>query len=428
MIEIYRNLFLLICLALLIWGVVRVERIYQYPFFMGMIFVSFLLPQVFALIDHPSPVTEVALERVLLMSSLCAGACLIGYQMKPNRIWLQRLNIPIDQRKLTRAGIGLTAYGWFFYFLLSRTPPQTTTVGTWTGPATIYYFFSQVLNIGLGIFLLKFLKKPSFFNLILTVIGAWYLVQQIINGRRQPTMTLLIILGFSLWLIYGLIPPRLVVIVALVFMTFLIPLFGELRGDFWTLVFSGNWQEVLSASQKAFTFLLKGEVLELKNAALFMDTVEFTGSYGYGTSWWDAIVFQFVPGQIVSPELKQSLQFKWGAENMGVLIDRYAYIPPPGATFTGIGDAFIEFNYLGCLSFAFIGYIFKHLWISAVYQKSTFSRLIYMGLVSPSMLALTHGIARFWQEAIFQLIFIGLVTYYSKTKYVEPHYTSSTTT
>lgn len=422
MIEIYRDLLIIICICLLGWGVIRIERIYQYPFFMGSMFTSFILPQAFALIDNPGILRPEAVENVLFMSCLCAAACWIGYSAKPNRKWLAKLNFVVDERKLFQAGIALMIQGLFFSFLLSRTPIQASeSVGNnWTGPATIYTFFAQVINIAFAIFILQTLKQPKIINIICTLISGWPLLTSVLLGRRQPTMTFLIIIGLSLWLVHRYIPPRWLVITSVLLITVLIPVLGELRGDFWNLVLSGKWQEIVSASQNAFETQQKGEILELRNAAVFIDASGKTGMYGYGSGWWDSIVFQYVPGQIVGYEFKNSLQFKLITQE--TLEKLYGYTIPTGSTPTGIGDSFTEFGYFGCLVFALIAYLFKNLWISSVYQQSTISRLLYMGLVSPAMVGLTHGMGRFWQEAIFQVFFTTLAVYYSKAKYKNLYY------
>jgi hypothetical protein len=413
--ELYRDLLTVICVGLLIWGVIRVERIYQYPFFMGIMFISFILPQVFSLCDKPGRITVEALERVLLVSCFCATCCWLGYQLKPNLKWISKLNIVLDERKLFRSGVALMIQGWFFNFLLSRTTIQTSSVnGNWTGPATIYLFLSQVINIAFAIFFLQTLKRPSILGIICTVVSGLPILSIVLGGRRQVTMTFLIIIGLSLFLVRRYIPPRWIIVAGLLSITFLIPLFGELRGGFWNLVFSGNWQDLLSSAQRAFNSQQKGDILELRNAALLIDAVIQTDTYGFGTGWWDAIIFQYVPGQIVGYGLKESLQFK--VLDFDVLSTLYGYHIPLGTTLTGIGDSFMEFGYFGCLCFFILGYIFKNLWISSFYLKSTISRLLYMGLVSPAMLALTHGIGRFFQEAIFQVFFVSLVAYYCQVK------------
>lgn len=418
--ETFLYLFIGICISLIAWGLIRIERVYQYPFFMGTIFISFLLPQAFALHSNPLGVSSVAIERALLMSCLCAAMCWIGYQLQPNIKLLAKLNIVIDERKLFQAGIGLMLIGYFFNFLFSRTIIQKAANGNLTGPTTIYIFFAQVIYIAFSIFILQALKKPTIINIILTIICGFPIVQSIIiGGRRQPTMTFLIIVGLSFLLIRRCVPPRWIFIVAIILSTFLIPLIGKLRGDFWNLVFQQDWQTLFSSSQKSFDTLQKGEILELRNAALIMDAAEQTNKYGFGTEFWNRIVFQYVPGQILGDEFKKSLQFNWGAYDD--TLNLYGYSIPRGSTYTGIADCFGEFSYFGCLIFASIGFLFKNLWISSFYLNSTFSRLLYMGLISPAMVGITHGIGRFIQELIFQFIFISLVTFYSQVK-IDNHF------
>ncbi|MEA5503154.1 hypothetical protein VB735_08550 [Halotia wernerae UHCC 0503] len=417
MVEIYRNLLIIICIGLLVWGIVRIERIYQYPFFMGSMFTSFVLPQIFSLIQKPGVVTQEALERVILVSCLSAATCWIGYATKPNKKLLAKLNVPIDERKLFQAGLVLMAQGHLFNFLLSRTAIQHSenVGGNWTGPATIYLFFSQVTNIAFGIFLLQALKRPKPINIACAVISAWPLISSIIVGRRQGTMTFIIIIGLSLYLVRRYVPPRVLVVTAIFMMTLIIPALGVIRGEFWNLLFSGQWQQLSSVIQGAFEFQQGGDILEMRNAALLMDAVERTGLYGYGSGWWDSIVFQYVPGQIVGQGFKESLKFN--LLDLDLLNKLYGYRVPTGSTITGIGDSFMEFSFLGFLIFGMIGYIFKTLWISSLYYQSTYSRLLYMGLVSPAMVGLTHGIGRFWQEGIFQVFFVSVAIYYSRLKY-----------
>ncbi len=421
MVEVYRNILVIICLGLLVWGVIRIERIYQYPFFMGCMFISFILPQAFALISNPGlGVSATAIENVLLVSSICAASCWLGYQMKPNKNLLKTLNIVTDERKLFIAGIFLMSEAWFFNFLLSRTTVQIAKNYSWTCPATIYLFFIQAGNIAFGIFLLQALKRPQFLNILFTVISGWPLFSSVLIGRRQPTMTFAIIIGISFFLIYRYVPPRWLVVTGMLLVTFLIPLFGDLRGGVWNLIFSGNWQAILSTIEKSFSTQQKGEFLELRNAALIIDVANKTSLYGFGTGWWDSMVFQFVPGQIVGFEFKRSLQFNLWDRYVELLMNLYGYVRPNGSTITGIGDCFMEFSYFGCFIYGLIAYSFKHLWIGAVHYKNTFCQILYMGLISPAMICLTHGVGTFIQQGLFQVIFIGLVAYYSKVKYKLP--------
>lgn len=419
MAETYRDLLVLICIGLLGWGLIRIERIYQYPFFMGAMFISFILPQAFALSENPGAVSSEALENVLLMSCLCAAACWIGYAIKPNPKWLAKLSIKADEHKLFQSGIVLMVVGYLSDALYNRTVEANN--GQLSGTAaTIFIFFVGTIYIALPIFIFQLLKQPNAINFTFTILAALVPLQNIIiSGRRQPTMTLIVIVGLSLFLIRRYLPPRWAVITAVAMIAILVPLFAEIRGEFWSLLFNGQWQDILSLGQKAFENQQEGEILELRNAALIIDAVQHTGIYGYGTGWWDSIVFQYVPGQIVGYEFKKSLQFH--IFDYKLLKDIYGYSLPTGLTITAVGDSFMEFGYFGCFVLALIGYIFKHLWISSVYHSSIFSRLLYMGLISPAMVGITHGIGRFWQDAIFQLICVSLVSYYARAKIYKFH-------
>lgn len=414
MILLYRDLFILICLGLLIWGMVRVERIYQYPFFMGSMFFSFILPQVFALIDNPGILNQETIERVLLMSCLCAVASWIGYQLPLNTKLLNKLDIKVDDKKLFFANTVLMGFSLFFYLLMARSNIQQdeSAGGNWTGAATIYIFFARLIYIAFAFFLIEFLKRPTLQNLIFVIISGWMPIQAVLGGRRQPTMSLLVIIGISLWIVYRLIPPRWLVIIGVMLSLVLIPLIGRLRGNFWDLLFAGQWDILFSTAQITTEKLQEGEILELKNAAIFMDVTSQKGLYGLGAGWWDNIIFQYVPGQIVGRFLKNSLQFN--LVNSSTVFLEYGYEVPSGTTLTGIGDSFIEFGYLGCLIFAILGYAFKYLWFSSVFHKSILSILLYTALLSPAMVGLTHGIGRFWQEMIIKIVVIYILVRYSK--------------
>ena len=412
----YLSLFIIICFGLLGWGMIRLERVYQYPFFMGATFVSFILPQAFALSNNPGVVSDRALARVLLMACLCAAMCWMGYQFTPDSKLLTRLNIEIDERKLFKAGIALMIVGLFFQFLLSRTDIETAANSNWTGSATIYVFFTKVLYIAFAIFLRQTLKDPKPKYLLYTLITAYPILNSIfIYGRRQPTIAFVIIIGVSLWFIKRLTIPRFVILILTLLGMYLIPTLGQLRGDLYVNITNNQWDTVISTSQDSMSQLIQGEILELRNAALSMDASVLTGRHGYGTGYWDNLVFQYFPGQIFGYGLKKALQFNWGTNHY--LRYLYNYDVHPGTTFTGIGDTFIEFDYFGCLVFAFIAFLFRTLWISSNYQKSIYSTLLYICLISPAMVGITHGTGRFLQEAVFQFIFISLTIYYSRVKH-----------
>jgi hypothetical protein len=392
MAAIYFYLFILICIVILGWGMLRLERVYEYPFFMAAIFLSFIAPQANSLLEKESTgyLSSSILEKVLLYACMCAAMTWYGYvRYRPKEQWLSKLDIFLDDRKLFHAGVVFLLIGYMCNFILTQISIERAANGSWTGPATILAFFGSLMFTALPIFLIVTLKKP-----------------------RQPTMTFLLTIGMSFFLIKKYIPPRLLFLGIVIGAIVMVPILGQLRGTFWSLIFSGDLQGAVAASQSGLDTIKKNDILELRNAALLIDAADITNRYGFGTGFWDNIVFQYVPGQLVGFNVKRSLQFGTSI-NLNQL---YGYRVPVGTTTTGIGDSFAEFGYFGCLIFAFIGRMFKTLWMS-IYRGSMFSALLYIGLISPAMVGITHGIGWFIQSFIFQVGVMSLVAIYARTKF-----------
>jgi oligosaccharide repeat unit polymerase len=380
---------------------------------MGAIFTSFIVPQAIALTNNPgSAVSQEALERVLFVSCLCISMCWVGYQIDPNVWLLKKLEIQLNEKKLFQAGIVLAIISSIASILVARTAPKLEGNTQWTGIITIYYFFYNVIYPAFTILLLVTLRKPSFARITLTVCAIIPGILAVFSaGRRTPMGILLFTIVLALFYERRYVPPRWIIIVLIFFTMIILPLMGLYRGELWAHIFSGNIANI--DFMEGINRVLEGQVLELRNAAVFMDAAERTGRYGYGTGYWDEIVFLYIPGQLIGYSLKQSLQFNLSQYDV---IGLYGYRLQVGLTTTGIGDSFIEFSYFGCLIFGLIGYFYKHIWLLAAYRNCIFSQILYAGLLAPSILGVTHGTYRFLQDALFQLIFIGVAAYYSKEK------------
>lgn len=413
MAELYLYLLIAICVGLLYWGLIRHERVYQYPFFMGGIFVSFILPQAIALSNNPGPVSQQALERVLLMSCLCAAMCWLGYQLPPSQSFLKKLDISVDSKKLFRGGIVFVLIGYVSAFLISRLP-EATRNSPWSGIITIYAFFGSLIYPGFTIVLLSTLQRPSLAKIILTACAAALPLQIIIlHGRREATTTFLLTIGLSLYYFRRYVPPRWLALTLIVIALFAIPLTGTYRG----IAKTGDWSQLveLRPGEKLKVLVEKGKILELRNAAMLMDAAVKTRQYGYGTGYWNNLVFRFVPAQLLGRNLKDALQIKLAKYDLKNL---YNYTIHNGTTPTGIGDAFVQFDYLGCVFFFLLACLFKLLWVSGIYRNSMVSQIFYVSLVSPALISLTHGTVRFFPDLLFRLIFIGGIIIYSRDKYL----------
>jgi hypothetical protein len=241
MAELYLYLLIAICIGLLGWGLIRLERIYQYPFFMGAIFISFILPQGFSLLMSPGPVSQQALERVLLMSCLCAAMCWVGYQLPLSRTLIAKLDVAINPKKLFHGGIIFIGVGSVSNFLISRLPDAVRDNTQWTGIITIYAFFAGLIYPGLTVILLSTLRRPTVGKIILTACASALPLQAIIfYGRREPTATFILTIGLSLYFVHRLVPPRWVAVCLVVLALFAIPLTASYR----TIAKTGDWNQL----------------------------------------------------------------------------------------------------------------------------------------------------------------------------------------
>lgn len=412
MAELYLYLLVAICIGLLGWGLIRPERIYQYPFFMGGIFVSFILPQAIALINNPGPVSQQALERVLLMACLCATMCWLGYQLPPRSSLLKKLDISVERQKIFHGGIVFVLISYVSAFLIFQLPEAVKENSQWTGIVTIYAFFGGLIYPGFTIVLLSTLQRPNLARIILTACASAIPLQTIIfYGRREPTATFILTIGLCFYYFRRYVPPRWLVMAMITIALLIIPLTSDYR----SIAKAGNWGQLLDLQpvENLHSLIEKGQVLELRNAALLMDASFKTGQYGYGTDYWNEFVFRFVSAQIVGYDLKNDLQIHLPSYNLQTL---YNYSIPGGSTPTGIADAFVQLDYFGSLFFVVLGYLFKHLWISAIYRNSIVSKIFYASLVAPAMISVTHGTVRFPPDLFFYFIFLGALIIYSRQK------------
>lgn len=422
MAETYLYLFALTCVGLLIWGLIRLERIYQYPFFMGGIFTAFILPQAIALTKNPELPDQQALERILLMSCLCAAMCFLGYQFKPSSKFVRSLSLSMDEKKLVRGAIVFTAVGFICKALIVRAlggSAVTSINGQWTGVITIYAFFGQLIYPAFTIFLLLTLQRFTVTRFFLTLVAFILPFDAIVfGGRREITGSIILTFGLAFYFCLRYLPPRFLVIGSVVFAMAAIPLIGQYRSIFYSGDLS-KFAEIdfFSALQNQVD---TGDILELRNGALYMDAAVRSGNYGFGLGYWNTLVFQFIPAQLLGRAFKEDLQLRLTNFDLGAL---YNYEAPIGLTPTGISDSFVEFDYFGCLFFFFLGYLFKNLWVSATIGNSIVSRILYISLLAPALKSVTHTTAVCVSDSMFRLIFTSCLFLYAYKRQVRQTYT-----
>ena len=410
MVEIYLVALAVLLFGVLLNGLARPVRFFEYPYFMATAFTVFILPQAFSLIRFPGGARPQAVEAALLMTLLCAGACVLGYRAPISRWILEHSQIPLDDRRLFHFGVLFTVVGLIFAVLIGRMTEAERGGSSWTGVVTIYLFFSTLAYPGFSICFRRALLHGGSTAWLWAILGAWMpLVSGLIYARREPAILFMITIALTLFYCKGLVVPRWAAVMAIVGATLAIPATTKYR----MAIHGEGFQAVrnIDLVENFRRYLAEPSILELRNAAFVIDS---TTSLGLGTAYWDQLVFRFVPAQIFGREFKNGLMFRTSDERVHQEMKTKAYRIMPGSTTTGMADSFSEFGYFGALFFAVLAVIFKSLWHASLYRNAIFAQLLYIQISTSAMRAITHQTVDFLPGVVYNLIFIGLAALYAR--------------
>jgi hypothetical protein len=406
-------------LALLVWGLLRRGRIYEYPFLAGAVFTGWLVPQAIGLYSNES-LPAGGYERTLFMAVLCVVAIYVGYIScrKPLRI----LTWQIDDRRLLIGAAALSAFGAIFQFLI-RGLDADTLGAQWTGVATIYFFFAQAQTYGYALAVIIFARTRRRFALALAVVDfAFFAASIFIGARRGLTIEISLITLLAFWFARGWVLPRIAMIGGMVFaMLFIFSVsairqsafsgghYGDSTGhlmsmeDFSRIDFVGSFESVLS----------KGSY-ELINAVYDMSATAETNSYNFGQSYWNAFVFRYVPAQLLGRDVKDALMFDL-PNTEDVVAQMYGYRSPPGATPTGLNDSFAAFWFFGAGVFFAISRIMAGVYLAAL-RLHRVAQILYIVAIADSLHAITHESWWFFTPWIQYLMFLLPVLAWARVK------------
>jgi hypothetical protein len=124
-------------------------------------------------------------------------------------------------------------------------------------------------------------------------------------------------------------------------------------------------------------------------------------NFDLGAYHWNAIVFSYVPAQLVGRDLKESLYLPLADP----ALDEYLYSPPLGSTSTGFSDSFHSFWYFGCLEFFIVAFIMQRLWWVAR-GGNLMAQLLYMLFPVQALQVITHDTHHFVAPWIHIAIFL----------------------
>jgi hypothetical protein len=408
--------FAVLCCILIAQVIVRPERVYECPWFMGFAFTGFVMPQAYGLVTGRFAPDE-WIAATMLMSILCLGACWIGYiKTTPGAVAMRRLSIEIDPPRFAIAGFLFVLMGIWFDRVIDAMPLNAKG-SQWTGIVTIYGFFANQIITGFAISLFCALRYK--YKICWFLAGCAAIIPlraAIIWGRRESTVLFLMTIMMALYFVKGIKAPRGVIIFLLIASTVLIPVTEQYRmsqhHDFAALIDSLDFTEPLKAYADPTT------ISEVKNAMYVIAACRASSSYQFGAAYWNRIVFNFVPAQFVGKPFKDSLMIgnPEASDPARMVTDFIGYALPTGSTLTGIGDSFNQFWFLGCLFFAGMGCFFRYIWSAAHLGENAIIQVFYIQVMVGAMHALTHESMDFLPAIIYSGGFLFLVVLFARKR------------
>ncbi len=411
-------IFLGVCGYGVLWTLLSARRIYEYPGFMTFAFGVFLVPQAFSLAKFPGAASAASVSSVFWMCALCLLACILGYRMRPHSKIRQLATVPANESVLLIGGACFLAVALVMGSLIGRMTEEETGGGMWTGKVTIYHFFTGVIFPAMAIFFRHALRKRgvvSWFLFALSLIPP--LQATILAGRREATSQLFLTIGLVLLFEKRITPPRWVVPVAAAAAMLIIPATGNYRA----IASTKEWDKLenLDLVGNFKNFVNRESILELRNAAVLIQSTRARGEYDWGTGYWDEVIWRFVPAQVIGKDLKDWLMVGRDSDEAEEAFAKEGFQVSIGSTLTGVGDSFREFGFMGAGVFALFGMFFRTMWSAASRSGAVFAQLLYIGTVTSAMRAVTHQTVDFLPGLIYQLIFVGLLYGVARRKVVE---------
>lgn len=382
-------------------------RFYQFPFWVGLLSLGWFFPQAIGGYAHVSTYPENAFEAGMFFASLCTIALWVGFELSvvrppPESSWL---NASFDLNKLFFAGAALCLFGYFFEWKLQSLPDEMLSNTQWTGAPVKYLFLSNVFKIGFIVLCLLYLSQSRLFvpRLLLFIVPGLLLLLKaaVLWGRRAAMMDLVSYFFISLWFARRMALPRWFVITGTACGLILISSIGTYRSIMANKEVPLK-ERLQAAAQADYLKDASGRAVdsgfEFDNYIYYRKTHVDVGYYDFGGIHWNIFVHNYVPGQLLGREFKDSL--KIGGVNIFKFAKiRYNHSFKLGTTSTGYLDAFGSFGWFGFIKFALIGCIMGGVYRHAM-NGAFLGQLLYIYFLAKAMHCVSHGtndiLVRMW--------------------------------
>lgn len=342
----------------------------EFPTLVAAVFLGWVVPQLWQV---RQAVGLVELEYFVILN-LFTLACFLsihlgwnwGVNVARRELPSFRFRIP-SYKALVRIGVVMSTVAWVMQIGMGMRSPEELNMTQWSGPLTIMYFLFnvKVISLFLSMYLAMRYKSTASYVLLAANV-ALYIPLILIYFRRRAMVEMFTCFTLAVWFARRMIIPRAIIICGIPIAALVIFGVGALRdiasetGE-WTMPSLG---EVMAIDFWSLTpFATDHATPELTNALYLVRLADQWDFHTYGAGSWNRLIFQYIPAQVVGPDLKNWLMFDLGVAEH--LYNQFYYEGRTGATSTAMGDAYLEFGFLGVVFFVGTAYIMGRWWVRA---------------------------------------------------------------
>lgn len=411
----------LIILSILILGLgivpfVRPRSVFEFPYVVGMFLAVWLLPQCWAVeryhlamaFDPTLTWKYMTLCIIFLLGGYAAGRGISRQGVQSKRAEIASL---YNEKRMAQACIVLIAVGAFAYIMMTRMSEANVYEHGWTGVITVYATLTHCLTFGAALTFLIYLRTKNRFALILFCIATAVALPVLLIGvRRNFLFNFAIIILGSLFLVRGVVPPRLMLLAGCVIGAFIVNNTGEIRAyvknNDTTLVGALTSSELLAQTTEEKSD--SGKAPEVSGAVTDISIANDAGVYYPVTAIYNGFVSRYFPAFIFGRDAKNAMMMAGMEDNP--LSNRFF---TSGATRTGFSDTFLSFWYFGVFAFLALG-VFYGWTLNLALAGGLRGQYLYVSMLGTGLHAITHSFSEFVAGLPFLWLIVWLPFRYAR--------------
>jgi len=394
-------------------GFLRPNGYMQVPFWVAAVYLGWAIPQLWYMRQVYRTSAEDHLATLHIFCLFCLLATIAGWYWGVRSGKGRAIREVVTDDMLVRICVVITIIVCLMTIGIAVRPREEWAGPIWSGPLAIMNFFRELKLVSLFLSLYLVAKRRNTLTIALVVIHiALYVPAAVLLFRRRAMLELFTCTILALWFARRTVMPRVMIAAAIPAGMLVVFAVASLRDMSDAYTTDARWltlSEVSSVDFWAATpFTNENNASEMTNALRMVRFADDHGVHTYGGATWNRIVHLWVPAQLVGEEGKRNLKVDYELPQR--IVDTYNEQNRIGSTPTGMGEAYLEFGFLGALFFAAMGFVTGRWWSRAHRGSRTAMVLYAIGLPLAMHMPAAYAFYFFNSIALSVLVFLILVS------------------